>query len=977
LFFVADRELSIPEHFTDHGGKLSGLGKKLRGEGVTTFDSFSKYGDDFRRRLGIASKQALELFNQTVSMKDVANLDDFVRTFMLEPDPKTATQVDKIVEHFEDLTKAHEAVLRARAQLEQLDPLMSLLDQYEKGSAAILGMDAMLAATPVYFADRVCNLAVERAGELTELIEGITAGLEASAITANELRGTEAQLEQQVKGNGGDRLEYIASERSRWEQTEGERHETFIRFNGHLVDADLTPVETEAQFVTARTESTARQGSLEEQSAKITSALIGQGVSGRELEAAGEKISTELQSLSGRQSNLPASYLELRDKMCSELGLEPASLPFAGELLQVREDCLEWEGAAERVLRGFALSMLVPDQVHERVASWINGHHLNTLLEHHRVPSHVAQPPSRHTPQVELRLADMVEVKTDSPFADWLHQAVQRLADHICVDSVTEARRHRKAVTREGQVKSQDRYRKDDRSRIDDRRRFVLGWSNAAKVEVLIALGATNTAESAAVQQAIRTLKQAKDATDKQVRAISIIGEFQRWEHLNWAGAVERIALLDAEEQSIRSSSDKLQVLTAKLDEVRKHIDSLTKSANEQVRRQGGLEEKLKQAQQQLSEGQEILAASTAADAAGQFPAIEAVASKLGLPVNDMESLPRSRTKLTENLNAQRLQQDQTRNKVVVLAQRRMSAFCVEWPQETAELDDSIEAAGEYRAFHERVKNDDLPRFEREFKECLNQNTIRDIAGFAAQLDAQEAVIKERVQVINDALHQIDYNEGRYIRLVLDRTTNTEVRQFRADLHECTSSVTGTEAGQYAEDRFLKVKLIIDRFKGREGFSDTDKAWTRRVTDVRQRFVFAASERWRHDDVEHENYKDSGAKSGGQKEKLAYTVLAASLAYQFKLMGGPSESAAFRFVVIDEAFARGSDISTSYALELFTKLGLQLLIVTPLQKFQAIEPHVSFVGFVQNVNGNNSELRRLTIEEVQQLRENRHEPPAR
>jgi uncharacterized protein YPO0396 len=53
-------------------------------------------------------------------------------------------------------------------------------------------------------------------------------------------------------------------------------------------------------------------------------------------------------------------------------------------------------------------------------------------------------------------------------------------------------------------------------------------------------------------------------------------------------------------------------------------------------------------------------------------------------------------------------------------------------------------------------------------------------------------------------------------------------------------------------------------------------------------------------------------------------------------------------VVIDEAFGRGSDESTRFALTLFRKLGLQLLIVTPLQKIHVIEPFVASVGFVEN-----------------------------
>ncbi|MHB1846009.1 MAG: SbcC/MukB-like Walker B domain-containing protein, partial [Deltaproteobacteria bacterium] len=97
--------------------------------------------------------------------------------------------------------------------------------------------------------------------------------------------------------------------------------------------------------------------------------------------------------------------------------------------------------------------------------------------------------------------------------------------------------------------------------------------------------------------------------------------------------------------------------------------------------------------------------------------------------------------------------------------------------------------------------------------------------------------------------------------------------------------------------------------------------------------------------------------------KLAYTVLAASLAYQFGLEPGAKRSRSFRFVVIDEAFGRGSDESARFALELFGRMNLQLLIVTPLQKIPVIEPFVSSVGFVHNDEGKSSKLRCLTIEE--------------
>jgi hypothetical protein len=72
-----------------------------------------------------------------------------------------------------------------------------------------------------------------------------------------------------------------------------------------------------------------------------------------------------------------------------------------------------------------------------------------------------------------------------------------------------------------------------------------------------------------------------------------------------------------------------------------------------------------------------------------------------------------------------------------------------------------------------------------------------------------------------------------------------------------------TAAGIGLEMKFLQVKKIIERFRGREGSTDLDDRRTRKVTDVRNWFVFSASERFIEGDAEHEHYADSGGKMGG------------------------------------------------------------------------------------------------------------------
>jgi uncharacterized protein YPO0396 len=311
-----------------------------------------------------------------------------------------------------------------------------------------------------------------------------------------------------------------------------------------------------------------------------------------------------------------------------------------------------------------------------------------------------------------------------------------------------------------------------------------------------------------------------------------------------------------------------------------------------------------------------------------------------------------------------------------------MRSFSTRYPLETQEVDVSVEAAGDYRTLLGKLAADDLPRFEARFKELLNENTIRELAHFNSQLRRERETIKERIARINQSLTQIDYNPGRYIVLVAQLAVDADVRDFQTDLRDCLDGSLGdvrsevrgeasndaenNNASQYSEARFLQVKHIIERLRGREGQGEQDRRWTAKVTDVRNWFVFAASERWREDEREHEHYSDSGGKSGGQKEKLAYTILAASLAYQFGLdlqVSGETRSRRFHFVVIDEAFGRGSDESAQYGLKLFQQLNLQLLIVTPLQKIHIIEPFVASVGFVHNEEGRASMLRNLSIEE--------------
>ena len=110
---------------------------------------------------------------------------------------------------------------------------------------------------------------------------------------------------------------------------------------------------------------------LEDQRAEAQNALTETMVVLRDLREQHKQVVLEVQSLRGRRTNIPQTMVALRDQLCRAIGVGDDELPFAGELIQVREEARAWEGAIERLLRSFGLSLLVSDRHYAQVTDWV------------------------------------------------------------------------------------------------------------------------------------------------------------------------------------------------------------------------------------------------------------------------------------------------------------------------------------------------------------------------------------------------------------------------------------------------------------------------------------------------------------------------------------------------------------------------------------------------------------------------------
>jgi uncharacterized protein YPO0396 len=655
----------------------------------------------------------------------------------------------------------------------------------------------------------------------------------------------------------------------------------------------------------------------------------------------------------------------MRAALCQALDLSEDAMPFAGELLQVREGEQDWEGAVERLLHSFGLSLLVPDSHYPQVSEWVNRTHLHGRLVYFRVRTSTrGELPVLHPDSLVRKLA----IKPDSPFYDWLEHELAHRFNVACCTTGEQFRRETRAITRTGQVKSPgERHEKDDRHRIDDRRRFVLGWSNTGKIAVLETEQRKLETNLGELGDRIARLQAGQKELNERRNVLVKLDEYRDFRELDWHSLAAEVARLEEEKRQLESASDLLRQLTVQLSELETLLVTI-ETRLEAKRTERARNEQKQEDSRVLQEQVQALLNEAGTLHEAHFTTLDELrVEALGEHHLSVESCDNREREMREWLQARIDAEDARLKRLGEKIVRGMTEYKEAYRLETQEVDVSIEAAFEYRAMLAALAADDLPRFEARFKELLNENTIREVANFQSQLAREREQIKDRIMRINESLAQIDYNPGRYIRLEARPSPDVEIRDFQSELRACTEgALTGSEDAQYSEAKFLQVKHIIERFRGREGQAELDRRWTTKVTDVRNGFMFAASERWREDGAEHEHYSDSGGKSGGQKEKLAYTILAASLAYQFGLEWGAVRSRSFRFVVIDEAFGRGSDESAHYGLRLFAQLNLQLLIVTPLQKIHIIEPFVNSVGFVHNEDGRVSMLRNLSIEEYRE-----------
>ncbi len=934
---VRKHYMVIPRRF-DLATEMEGFDLDLRklrgrlGEDVGHFDSFTGYAERFRHLLGIGNDMALRLLHKTQSAKNLGDLNGFLRGFMLE-EPRTFEAADRLVEDFAELDGAHHAVVTARRQVETLTPARDFhqdLMTLRKGVATLrdlqIGIDG-------FREEKRLELVNERLKEVEMLDRGLMGeeGQRRQSLDNHELKLVE--LERQQREQGGERVDELERERARIEREVEERSRRRKQLEGACRQLGMVLAETASGFSEQVEQARALIDGTKSGAGTVDDAIAERMAERRDDEKRFAALRVELESLKAAPSSIPAPLQQLRARLCDDTGLSESSLPFVGELIQVREDQIGWRGAIERVLHGFAQSLLVDEKNHQQVAEWANRTHLGTKLVYFRIRDnellHAREPEKRSLiHKLQLR---------DHPYGDWVYNELQRRFDYTCVENAGQLRNEDRAITREGQIKHPgDRYEKDDRHAVNDRKRWMLGHDNRDKRRVFEREGqelAQRIARSEADVAMLR--KQRESGHEKQLAAHSLIE--REWDEIDVGPRLQRLSDIDEQLVDLREGDSALARIGQQI-ELTRGLRDQGKRTYEDVRlERAQFSRERVRLEQQRDNGQSRVSSAPLTEQ--QREGLEARLQILpGLNLETLES----HFRVIERGLAEELGSSQGRD--AKLTQHLLDCFrkyTQQWPEDSGDFTVSLTSADDFLARLTRLESDGLPRHEGRFFELLQTQSKNNLLALQRHTAEAHKAIKQRMDEVNASLEQVAFNRGTVLAIDVHDRRLPEVQDFQLQLRAVLTHQQ-TEDRSLAESQFNVLRELVRRLGAQE---PELRRWREQVLDVRLHVEFIGVELDAETREQVEIYRSGAGKSGGQRQKLATPCLAAALRYQ--LGGEDGELPRYAAVVLDEAFDKADNEFTALAMNIFENFGFQMVVATPLKSVMTLEPFIGGACFVE------------------------------
>jgi len=972
LYFISfDKALKIEEDFYLNGitgvsefkKRLERLkifslgGKKQMGRKGLFTDKYTLYSDKFAELFGLRNKnKALNLFNQTVSLKNIGNLNNFIRNEMLEYE-NIEPAIKKIKDAFDEAKFFSDEIEKTEQKIELIKPIRSKGEKYNKLKTEFNDTQNSLDILISFFGNLKKTLLKKEKADKELKLNSLQQ-------VFKEKFNDETGILKHKKDEQNNINKYITTIKSNTGISQ-------IESNIQLEKSNLTPVKNRYQHYKTNIEKLGfhipeNKTNFEQNNSKIKSfkAEIDNKIATKEenkdnfIEEEIAPLRAKIKQIEGNLENLKQNkgslinqkYEKARQKICLELKIDKKELPFVCELIKIKDGEEEWQNTIEKLLRNIGLSLIISEKYYKQASNFINNHTFeNTKIRFYKINEN-----QKFKSTQERKFNDIfskIEIKPEakSLFKTWIENQIKTHYNYLCCNDIKCLQDSKRAVTKSGLIKRNEFYHeKDDTNRID-RSNYILGWDNSEKIATLetelkkLSEKLTEKQnEKNKISEIIKELQHKQTACTE----LLVISDFSE---INYQAIEKNIIELEQQLQNLKNNQE-LQKLEEKSKKISQEIQNLETEKTKLTEEISALKTKIETDENSIKTAQTELNTATKQKQETYYPLIYPLIPE---KITHSTQISGIKTDIEQNLKTKKYKISEPFENLKKDIEDTMLDFKLKFPDDMKreELRNEITSLNDFIDFLERLESENLTELREKFDEKLKKRSDRVINDFWMNLDRQRANIESKTGNkgrINELLKKRDYQENKsFLQIIPHETNDEEIKNFKKEVKSCFYPV----GGKYTpEDRlkrnkeiFVNIKTLLEKL---EKFNLPGDRWANKVTDVRNWFTFTASERdINNPKIEIKAHSGTASKSGGETFKITYTILASAIADEFGLVGNQIRTNSLRFIAVDEIFNNLGVKWSKYVLNMFEDMDLQLLIVSPdsLEKANIAKDHIKNV----------------------------------
>lgn len=974
-YIVSPHQLNIAEHFGKGHFDVKGEWRKqlLKQFSKTDiFDSFKEYAARFSDLFGLKEK-ALSLFNQTVGIKVLGDLTQFIRNQMLE-EPDAEEQFKSLHDHYNDLLISHKAIQKDEKQLELLEPVIKkneLLVQLRNKKATLEFIEQQM---PHYLANIEFELLDKH---ITQLEIDIAIAEKETETVASDISQLEKEKEQLIVQKAALNIDHqvklirkdIDAETARRDLKKSKCQE----YEQAALELKLNTTLDDVAFNENYKKVGDLDRSLPNELDVLNERKVRQRITNENRELNIASLQDEITSLLGRKNRIPNELIQVRKRLLNLLNVGEQELPFVGELIKIKEEEQLWEDSIEKVLHSFSMQLLVPEKFTKEVNHFVKTNDLQTKLIYQRIDKRPSFSLTRW-PEEEEALVNKVELKEGAVYRDWLENHLLDRYNYFCTDDLDVFYECSKAVTSNGLIRNVNRHEKDDRPGNWSKSKYRLGWDNRETILYLQNEKNRLSKEQESSRQLLMELGTLIKGVNDKMQIVRSMAGIKNFNEINWQQHAKKINELDSQIQELESSSDAYKTISKQLKAIEELLEDKKEESKSCIRKSERLnndynaknKRKLKIEFDQLTEeGAEtingfIIESSINNSSPQSLEQLDQFTIEFGI------KFKKKKEETTVGVNELEMQINSL-IAVFVNPGEKVTKEFTDWGGDVINISPGISSLSEVVDLYHTIRNQRLVEHKRRFQEYMDRSMLDALTNYRTWLSNEMEKIEEVINELNIPLKRITFNKNpdTYLQLEFRSTREQEIKQFRerltATIPNAIEFATKKDEA-YRNEIFARIRDLITELQKEE-------AWRKRVTDVRNWLFFSAREYTVAENRAGQFHENTASYSGGQKAQFTYAILGAAIAHQFGIFQAGKQHKSLRFITVDEAFSKLDPEKSQFLMEFCAQLNLQLLVVTPLDKINIAEPYINAVHFVEIKNKRNSILYNLTMEEYYEKKE--------